>query len=633
MPTTPQRPTRPQTVTDEGWIAYVREVLPKGSLLSPRVWNRRHRAIVNVALVQSLAVLAFGIYRHVGVLHACGEASVVASIAFWARVSTARPAVRSAYATLSLLTASAMFVHQAGGVTEWHFHFFVMVGLITLYQDWVPFIVAIVFVLLHHGVMGAVDPKGVFGTEAAIHAPWKWAMFHAAFVVAAAAVHVAAWRLSEEQGATDPLTGLPNRLGFTDLVDHLTLRRDDAAVLFIDLDGFKRINDGLGHDAGDEVLSRTGARLREVLRSGDHAARLGGDEFAVVLAGVVPAEAERVAGRILVLLSQPIELPAHDREVQLRASVGVAMAEHGVDGVELVRRADIAMYSAKGHGGARWAMFEPELEQLHHERAEFANDLRMAVQHGQLRLVYQPVIDIATDHVDGVEALLRWTHPVHGAVPPLRFIPIAEESGLIVEIGEWVLDAALAQLAAWTADGLHDLSMAVNVSTRQLDEPGFGDRVLARLALHRIEPHRLVLELTESVLVVDLEQMAARLDQLRASGVRVAIDDFGTGYSSMSYLSRLPVDVVKIDQSFVQRLSTSTTEAALVRSIIELASSLDLAIVAEGVEEEAQAAVLRRLNCTTGQGYLWSKPVEADEIPAIVDGRHEPASTTVAAGT
>ena len=598
--------------------------LPEGNKLTLRVWERRHRAILGVAYFQSLFVFGFGTWRGLGVLHAAGEAAAVAFVAVLAHVSKGPHAIRAGYATLSLLMASAMLVHQAGGVTEWHFHFFVMVGLITLYQDWVPFLIAITFVVLHHGVFGALDPQGVYGTAAAIRAPWRWALIHAAFVLAAAAVHIAAWRLSEEQGATDPLTGLPNRLGFTDLVDHQIDRHRDVAVLFVDLDGFKLVNDGLGHDAGDEVLRRIGTRIRDVLRAGDHAARLGGDEFAVVIPGLDLVEAERIAERVLFAVTESIYLKDKQREVHLRASAGIALSEPGLDGVELVRRADIAMYSAKRQGGGHWAVFESGLEEIQLERAEFADDLRSAVHRGELRVVYQPVVDITSGDVEGVEALLRWRHPTRGDVSPARFIPIAEETGLIVEIGEWVLDTAIDQLAAWSAAGV-EMSMAINVSTRQLDDPAFGSRVVTRMAALGLEPRRLILELTESVLVLDLDEMAARLDDLRAHGVRVAIDDFGTGYSSMSYLSRLPVDVVKIDQSFVQRLATGATESALVRSIIELASSLNIGIVAEGVEDHDQAEVLRSLKCTTGQGYLWSRPVEAVAIPALFVSTRVPA--------
>ena len=603
---------------DDSWGRRAERLLPKGSQLSPRVWERRHEVIVTVALLQTIGVLCFGVHRGVGALGAAAQASVVGSVALGARFCRAGRAYRSGFATISLLTASSMLVYQADGATEWHFHFFVMIGLITLYQDWVPFFVAILFVVVHHGLVGWIDPTGVFGADAAGKVLWKVALFHVGFIFAAAAVHVAAWRLSEAQGATDPLTGLPNRLGFTDLVDHLAHRHDEVAVLFIDLDGFKQINDGLGHDAGDEVLGRIGSRLREMLRSGDHAARLGGDEFAVVVSDVDPDEASRIAERLLIVISQTILLDGRGREVQIRASIGIAIGDSTISGVDLLRRADIAMYGAKSDGGERWALFDRAVEQQHHERAEFTNDLRIAIKQSQFRLVYQPVVDLASGEIEGVEALLRWSHPVLGDVSPARFIPVAEESGSIVEIGEWVLDAALAQLAAWTADGLASLTMAVNVSTRQLDEPGFCERVLGRLRAHHIAPFRLTLELTESVLVTNLDQMSARLDELRAAGVRVAIDDFGTGYSSMSYLSRLPIDIVKIDQSFVQRLATSTTEAALVRSIIELASSLNLGIVAEGVEEHAQADVLRRLHCSTGQGYLWSRPVDPALIPGLV---------------
>ena len=245
-------------------------------------------------------------------------------------------------------------------------------------------------------------------------------------------------------------------------------------MLFVDLDGFKRINDGLGHDAGDEVLRRVGSRVRGVLRASDHAARLGGDEFAIVVPGPGTTDAQRIADRLLQAIAQSIYLRSHQREVHLRASVGIAMSTPGVDGAEMVRRADIAMYSAKGQGGGQARMFETSLVVEQQERAEFADDLRHAVGGDQLRLVYQPVVDLVSGGIRGVEALMRWDHPTRGMVSPARFIPIAEETGLIVDMGEWALDTALDQLVAWTEAGLTQITVAVNVSTRQLDEGEFG---------------------------------------------------------------------------------------------------------------------------------------------------------------
>ncbi|MCU1344781.1 MAG: diguanylate cyclase/phosphodiesterase [Acidimicrobiia bacterium] len=602
--------------TDPGWLARTLSALPEGSRLSPAVWERRHRAIVKVALAQTVLVFGFGLWRGLAPLHVLEEVGGVAVLALMARYSKGTSVVRSGYATLSLMLTSAVLVHQAGGITEWHFHFFVMVGLITLYQEWTPFIVAIVFVALHHGVLGMIDPEGVYGTAAAIRAPWKWALLHAAFVLAAAGVHIAAWRISEDQGHTDPLTGLSNRIGFTDLVDRLLERSSRVAVLYVDLDGFKMVNDTVGHDGGDDVLRQIGARMRDALRPGDRASRLGGDEFAVVLQQVDRAQAVKIAQRILLALSDPILLGPQRRQMLVGASVGIAFGEAGVDGVELVRRSDIAMYSAKGNGGGRFAIFDEGLEELHSERAELADDVRYAVERGQLTAVYQPTVDLASGRISGVEALMRWDHPQRGPVSPVRFIPLAERTGAIIAMGEWMLRTAIQQVAQWRSEGL-DLSLAVNVSILQLDEPSFADTLFDILNANSVEPTRLTIELTESVLILDIEQTAHRLHLLRERGVRVAIDDFGTGYSSMSYLRRLPVDVVKIDQSFVQGLTSGGTEPALVRSIVELAAALSIEVVAEGIEQDDQADMLRALHCATGLGFLWSRPVPPDQISAL----------------
>ena len=587
------------------------------------MWERRHRVIVDVALAQAVVIFALGLYRGLPAWHAGGEAGCVAALALFARFAPGPFPIRASYATLSLLSASAMLVHQADGVTEWHFHFFVMVALITLYQDWAPFAVAITFVVLHHAVVGSIDPSGVYGTPAAIAAPWKWALAHGAFVLAAAAVNVAGWRLSETQGVTDGLTGLPNRLGFAELVDRHLARQGRVAVLFVDLDRFKLVNDSLGHDAGDEVLRVFGDRVRDVLRAGEWAARLGGDEFAVMLSDADHEAADRMVGRLQFALGEPVYLSGLAREVHLRASIGIAMSEPGIDGVELIRRADIAMYSAKHQGGGRASVFEHSLEELRRERAELVDDLHRAVTERQLRVLYQPAVDLQSGGVRGVEALLRWDHPTKGDIPPGRFIPIAEETGAIVEIGEWVLRETLRQAAEWRADGI-DIKVAVNVSARQLNQPGFVELTLGLLAQHRVDPSQLILELTESVLVADLDEMARMLRALRAVGVRIAIDDFGTGYSSMSYLSRLPVDVVKIDHSFVRRLGEDATDSALVRTVIEMAATLGIDVVAEGVEHDTQADHLIALQCPIGQGFLWSHPVPPGDIPALV--RPQPAA-------
>jgi diguanylate cyclase (GGDEF)-like protein len=599
-------------------------LFPEGNRLPPRVWERRHEAIVRFALVQSVMVFAFGVWRGLGAAHVAVETVSIAGFALYARFARASQSVRSTLATISLISASAVLVHQAGGVTEWHFHFFVMVGLITLYQDWVPFAVAIVFVVVHHGLLGTIDPQGVYGTPEAIRAPWHWVLLHGGFVLAAAAVHVVAWRLSEEQGSTDPVTGLANRLGFTDLVDHEAERGEPIAVLYLDLDGFKAVNDSLGHGAGDEVLRQAGLRLRDAVRaSGGRPARLGGDEFAVLLSGAHAAAATRLAERILHTLAEPVFLADHQREIHVRASIGTATGEPGQGGVELLRRADMAMYSAKRAGGGRVTSFDDGLEVAQRVRSELAGDLRDAVARGQMRLLYQPTIDMASGRITGVEALARWAHPVHGTVAPTTFVALAEQTGTIVGIGSWVLDRAVGQAAAWLRQGL-DLTIAVNVSARQLDEPDFADHLFEVLDRHGVDPQRLVLELTESVLVRDLDDVARRLEALRRRGVKIAIDDFGTGYSSMSYLRRLPVDVVKIDRSFVREMTAGSTELALVRSIIQLAKTLQIAVVAEGVEESEQADALRALECAVGQGYLWSRPVDPAIIPALVR-RHAPS--------
>ena len=417
---------------------------------------------------------------------------------------------------------------------------------------------------------------------------------------------------------SDSLTGLPNRALFKDRLQHALSRRmpegQTVAVLFLDLDGFKSVNDMLGHSVGDELLVTVAERLSSVVRSGDTVARFGGDEFAVLLEDALPEEEVALARRINEVVRLPFDL--HDERVHIAASVGIArIDDHASTAEQVLRNADLAMYQAKAAGAGGFAVFHPEMHAGLVERVRLETDLRSAIDEKQFVVHYQPMISMRTGHITGVEALVRWQHPERGLVPPLSFIPAAEATGLIRDIGMIVLREACAQTVRWQNeyDAARPLKISVNVSPRQLLHDDFPDHVRQVLEDTGLAADRLTLEMTESVLIDNGEDTLHALTTLHDLGVRLAIDDFGTGYSSLSYLHRFPVDVLKIDRSFVERLSTGG-DNALVNTILKLGQSLQLETVAEGIERPQEMLILRRQGCTTGQGYHFSPQVEATTL-------------------
>lgn len=432
----------------------------------------------------------------------------------------------------------------------------------------------------------------------------------------------------------DSLTGLPNRQSFVDRVEREVRRARQGGsgfgILFMDLDGFKDVNDTLGHSAGDQALKTVADRLREAVRSADlvcrpseansevEIARLGGDEFTALILNIEqPEEALVVAQRILILMRQPFLL--HDREIVLTTSIGIALyGEDGTDAPTLLKHADAAMYLAKDSGRDNSQFYNASLTEITLRRMALEHDLRLAVEREQFSLVYQPVFDVAEGRICGVEALIRWNRPQHGWVPPMDFIPLAEQIGLIIPIGQWVLRTACHDAAIWLRDGL-DLRVAVNLSPLQFKDADLVQSVLAVLMQTGLPARMLELEVTESTAMEDTAATMATLKNFKDSGVKIALDDFGTGYSSLSYLTRMPLSKLKIDQSFVVGLPDDRENLAIVRAILAMAGNLNLSITAEGVETREQAAMLSDMGCNLLQGYYFSRPVPSADVPSLLN--------------
>ena len=432
------------------------------------------------------------------------------------------------------------------------------------------------------------------------------------------------------QAFHDSLTGLSNRAVFREMVEHALTRSkrngQRLAVLILDLDGFKTVNDSQGHDVGDQLLVEVGIRLKSCARASDAVARLGGDEFAVLLEdGVDEAHAKHMAKRLLTELLLPFEIGG--RELFIGASVGIAFnTDEDMQPEALIRNADTAMYAAKATGKGRYEVFQPLMHRRAREQFEVQSDLQHAIARDEFLVHYQPIVDVPTQAILGMEALIRWEHPTRGLLPPVEFIGIAEEIGLIVPIGRWVLEEACRQTAEWRAQypAASDLYVSVNLSTRQLLEPDLVEQVRVVLAETQLDPAALMLEITEGSLMQGVTETAVKLRGLKDLGVRLAVDDFGTGSSSLGYLRRFPIDVLKIDKSFVDEITGEGPDGpALVRAIIDLAKNLHLATVAEGIELTEQLTELRAAGCGSGQGYLFARPLRSEAMATLLEASRQ----------
>jgi len=419
----------------------------------------------------------------------------------------------------------------------------------------------------------------------------------------------------------DSLTGLPNRTLILDRVEQTLARarrsQTPMAALFIDLDNFKDINDTLGHGIGDELLCAVAARLDGVVRDSDALGRLGGDEFVVISEELsLAAGPELVAERLLEALKQPFGLGADKTRVTVTASIGIAIGER-TSAEEVLREADMAMYRAKWDGKNRYSVFEAGMQETVQNRMELEMDLREALEKDEFFLAYQPTIDLSDMSPTGVEALIRWDHPTRGVIQPDDFIPLLEETGLITEIGRWVLEQACAQGAEWRAVG-YPISMAVNVSGRQLDSDQITTDIAAALAESGLDPAALTIEVTETTLMRNVEETARRLTEIKALGVQIAIDDFGTGYSSLAHLQRFPVDALKIDRSFISGLSSNNEGETLIHSLVQLGKALSIQTFAEGIEQQRELTLLKDEDCDNGQGFLFARPLDVEATGAFL---------------
>jgi diguanylate cyclase (GGDEF)-like protein len=432
----------------------------------------------------------------------------------------------------------------------------------------------------------------------------------------------------------DGLTGLPNRTLILDRVGQMLVRshrtQTPVAALFIDLDNFKSINDTLGHSAGDELLEAVAARLDGVVRGADALGRLGGDEFVVISEEPsTTAGPELIAERVLDALKHPFKLGAeNESRVTVTASIGIAMGER-ISPEELLRNADIAMYRAKWDGKARFVVFENGMQDTIQSRMELEMDLREALAKEQFFLAYQPTIDLSDMRPTGVEALIRWRHPVRGVVQPDDFVPLLEETGLITEIGRWVLQEACRQGAAWREAG-YPIDMAVNVSARQLDSDQVIADIEGALACSGLDPGALTVEITETTLMRNVEETARRLSTIKGLGVRIAIDDFGTGYSSLAHLQKFPVDALKIDRSFISGLQNNQEGETLIHTLVQLGKALSIETFAEGIEQQRELSLLRDEDCDSGQGFLFARPLDVAATEAFLQDWAEKVAPTLA---
>ncbi len=588
------------------WVALIGIAL----FLSPRLWNGADSSM----------------HPHLWAAILSGPAFILPAIAI-TLLYPLKPATKHVIAVAQMLV-SVVLTDVTGGRIESHFHIFGSLAFLAFYRDWRVLITASVITAVDHFVRGIWWPQSAYGVLTV--SPWRWVehawwvVFEDVFLIIAArrgSVEMREVAGSKSQlyaeAYHDVLTGLANRRLLKERFEaHLDSDPNQrGAILFVDLDRFKQVNDTLGHTVGDQLLALVSARLMDAVGDAGILARVGGDEFVLLMERIEgPEHALDMGALLLGAFQKPFQVGEHD--LLLSATVGISLyPEHGSQLTVLQERADRAMYVAKSQGRNQCALFSSEIGRREDLLKDLASDLFHALPKGELALYFQPLVD-RREQIVGFEALLRWKHPVHGLVPPADFIGIAERSGLIVGIGEWVLAEACRRCVAWRSDEGKPLGVAVNISALQFDQREFPQRVREILNSSGMHPDLLTLELTESILVTDLTRACAHLEGLRQIGVKVALDDFGTGYSSLSYLTMLPTDTIKLDRSFLNRKANNTS--AVVSSVIQLAHQIGLRVVGEGVESREQTDWLINLGCDELQGYYFSPPMPADSVQRFI---------------
>lgn len=525
------------------------------------------------------------------------------------------------------ILVSVLLIDVTNGRIESHFHIFGSLAILAFYRDWRILVTASVVTAADHFVRGFWFPESVYGILTA--SPWRWiehafwVAFEDLFLIINGATSIREMRLVAMREAQlswgayyDVLTGLPNRRALLERFDSAIAKSRGAAhaVLFIDLDHFKQANDTLGHGIGDKLLQQVTGRLGSVLNPGATLARIGGDEFIAFLeTDASPSLPLEQADRLLSVLCEPFDVEGH--RLLLSASIGIALyPEHGTELGALQELADRAMYVAKGHGRNQAVVFSEAVETREEFLRDVSHDLSHAHSRGEMQLHFQPLIH-RSGTLTGFEALLRWIHPVHGMIQPMDFIPLAEKSGYMDTLGEWVLQEACRECAVWNEHGL-GLGVAVNISAVQFESGNFATRVLDALRRSKVDPSLLTLELTESLLIRERVAVGQELAKLRLHGVRIALDDFGTGYSSLSYLSTIPADIIKLDRSFLERETQVSTE--VIQSIIELSHRIGLRVIGEGVESPRQSDYLSGMGCDEMQGFYFGRPIPSNEVGAYM---------------